>query len=80
MTPNPVAGTGRVQFGLAAPATVAVEVFNALGQRVAVLADGPFSAGTHAVPFDASDLPAGVYVWRVRADADVQTGQVVVVR
>ena len=80
VTPNPVAGSAQVRFGLPEAATVSVEVFNTLGQRVAVLADGPYGAGSHAVTFEAADLPAGVYVWRVRAGADVQTGQVAVIR
>ena len=80
VTPNPVADRATLRFGLAEAAPVSVEVFDTVGRRVAVLADGPLGAGVHEVGLDASSLPAGVYVWRVRTGLDVQSGQLVVVR
>jgi hypothetical protein len=44
---------------------VRVTVLDALGRIVAVPLDGERSAGTHAVPLDASRLAPGVYVVRL---------------
>ncbi len=63
-TPNPARGAARVLLTLGAAGAVRVEAFDALGRRVALLHDGPLSAGTHALALDAAALPAGAYVVR----------------
>ena len=79
--PNPARGETRVQLTLASATEVTVGVYNTLGQRVAVLAQGtPFAAGTHALAFDAGTLAAGVYVVRVTAGTNVSTHKVTVIR
>ncbi|WP_412068851.1 T9SS type A sorting domain-containing protein [Rubrivirga sp. IMCC43871] len=67
LVPNPAQGPARVALTLGAAADVRVEVFDVLGRRVAVLADGPLAAGTHEVAVDVTAWAAGVYVCRVRA-------------
>ena len=80
VAPNPVAGRGQVRFGLTDASPVQVELYNAIGQRVAVLADDTFGVGEHTVDLDASRLPAGVYLYRVTTQDGVQTGSLSVVR
>lgn len=63
--PNPTRGAATVAFTLAAPADVRLALFDALGRRVAVLADGPRPAGRHDVALDVGTLPAGVYALRL---------------
>ena len=62
--PNPTAGGATVLVSLSAPADLQVEVLDALGRRVATLADGAYPSGTHPLAFDTAGLPAGVYVVR----------------
>ena len=65
--PNPASGAASVRVSVAeAAADAAVSVYDALGRRVALLHDGPLAAGAHALAFEASTLPAGVYVVHVR--------------
>ena len=78
--PNPSAGRSTVAFSLAGASGVRVEAFDALGRRVAVLAEGPHEAGRHRVPFDTSALPVGVYFVRFEAGGVVETERVTVVR
>ncbi len=79
--PNPFSGSTRIAFTLAQAQDVRLEVFNLLGQRVAVLADGPLAAGDHLVPFHAAGLPAGVYLSRLTtADGEVRVAQMALVR
>ncbi len=79
--PNPTRGSATVHFGLPEAADVTVEVYNAIGQRVAVLADArPMAAGEQSVPLGTQGLPAGVYVVRVQAGADADARKLVVVR
>ena len=64
-TPNPTSQGGHVSFALGAPAAVRLSLVDALGRRVAVLADGPTAAGMHRVTLPLAGLPAGVYVLRL---------------
>ena len=68
--PNPSGRAASVSYALAGPADVRVAIYDALGRSVATLADGPRTAGEHEVAFDASDLPAGVYLIRLEAVGD----------
>ncbi len=78
--PNPAAGATTIAYTLATPGVVTLDVFDAVGHRVATVADGPREAGTHAVRLPVADLAAGVYVYRLRAGAEVGTRRMVVVR
>ncbi|MBS1261525.1 MAG: hypothetical protein MAG453_00850 [Calditrichaeota bacterium] len=49
---------------LPAPAEVSVVVYNVAGRVVATLADGSYSAGRHALTFDASSHASGLYFLR----------------
>jgi hypothetical protein len=64
--PNPFNPVTVIQFDLARPMPVVLKVYNTLGQEVAtVLNRVPLSAGTHKVTFDASNLPTGLYIYRM---------------
>lgn len=78
--PNPVAGRATVRFTTDAPGEVRLEAFDTLGRRVATLADGLVGAGAHEAAFDASGLPAGVYVLRLSGAGRVASARVTVAR
>ena len=63
--PNPSAGTATVALALAEAADVRITVYDVLGRRVALLHDGPLTAGSHALALDGAGLPSGIYVVRV---------------
>ena len=67
--PNPFADRLTVAYRLDAPAAVRLEVFDALGRRVALLADGP-SAAEGRVQWEAGGVASGVYVVRLTTGAD----------
>jgi hypothetical protein len=65
--PNPFNPSTTIRFGLPSPSPVAVKVFNLLGQEVATLFDGRKNAGVHELRFDAANLSAGIYLYRIQA-------------
>ncbi|PAP75648.1 alpha/beta hydrolase-fold protein [Rubrivirga marina] len=67
--PNPFGDRLTVAYRLAAPAAVRVEVFDALGRRVALLVDGP-SPADGQVRWNARGVASGVYVVRLTTEAD----------
>ncbi|PAP76403.1 DUF4397 domain-containing protein [Rubrivirga marina] len=78
--PNPVVGQARVAFSLDAPGPARLAVFDALGRRVATLAEGDFGADRYEALFDARGLAAGAYVVRLATDAGVRTRTLTVLR
>lgn len=62
--PNPARGTGVAEFELAEADRVRLELLDAQGRRVALLADARFEAGPARVPV-AVAAPAGVYRLRM---------------
>ena len=78
--PNPMAQTGRVAFSLDTPGHVTLDLYDALGRRVAVLAEGSFGADRHEATLRTDGLAAGVYVLRLATEAGVRTRTVTVVR
>ncbi len=63
--PNPFNPVTTIQFEIPTADHVRLVVFNILGQKVATLMDGRMTSGTYELRFDASALPAGIYVYRL---------------
>lgn len=71
--PNPFNPSTRVAFTLKQHAFVRVGVYDGLGRRVAVLAEGEHQAGVHAVTWDAAGLASGTYLVRLEAPGFQET-------
>ncbi len=78
--PNPFNPSTTIQFGLPEAAIVRLEVFNVLGQRVKELVTEQLSAGFHAVPFNATDLSSGIYIYRIQAGTFVETKKMTLIK
>jgi hypothetical protein len=78
--PNPFNPSTTIRYALPEKAHVKLEVFNMLGQSVAVLVDGEQPAGYHSAILDGSWLASGVYVYRLRSNEFVQTKRLLLLR
>ncbi len=78
--PNPFNPATEIRFDLPEAVPVTLVVYDATGREVARLVDGPLAAATHAVTFDATDLPSGVYLVRLAAGPFAQTRRVVLLK
>ncbi|MBP1655389.1 MAG: Por secretion system C-terminal sorting protein, partial [Bacteroidetes bacterium] len=70
--PNPFNPSTTIEFTLRTAGEVRLEVYNSLGERVAVLASGYYEAGEHMFAWHATNdrgmpLPSGVYFARMQA-------------
>jgi hypothetical protein len=78
--PNPFNPSTTIRYGLPQRSNVSLAVYNTLGQQVTVLQEGEEEAGYHDVKFDASNLPSGLYFYRLQAGSDVETRTLCLVR
>ncbi len=69
--PNPSNAETQVVYDLDQAADVKIEVLNLLGQSLKTVCDEPQNAGQHRLKLG-MDLPAGVYLLRLRADDQQQ--------
>jgi CSLREA domain-containing protein len=65
--PNPFNPSTAIRYNVPAGSHVLLEVYNILGQRVAVLVDQYQDAGIHNAQLNAGDFPSGVYFYRIQA-------------
>ena len=78
--PNPFNPSTTIPFTLKHDSDVILEVYNMLGQRVAVLVDSYLPSGRHEYPWNAGDLPSGMYVYRITAGRTTQTNTLTLVK
>jgi hypothetical protein len=78
--PNPFNPTTTIPFALPSNANVRIELFNILGQSVAVLLDEFQEAGEHAVQFDGASLASGIYFYRLTSGETALIRKMVLVK
>ena len=66
--PNPFNPVTTIGFSLARTQHVRLAVYDLLGQEVRVLLDGVQAAARYRIPFDASDLASGTYLYVLRTE------------
>ena len=78
--PNPFNPTTTVTFSIPQSGLTAVKVYDLLGKEVATLINGNLSAGFYTVPFNASELPSGVYFYTLRSGNFTQTKKMILTK
>ncbi|RQV96439.1 T9SS C-terminal target domain-containing protein [bacterium] len=79
--PNPFNPSTRIEFTVPNTSSISLKIFNTLGQEVAVLADNvKVGAGLYAYHFDASDLPSGVYIYRLSSETATDSKKMILVK
>lgn len=65
--PNPFNPNTTISYSIPYRTFVALRIFDAQGQQVQLLVGEEKEAGSYSVPFDASALAAGIYVYKIQA-------------
>jgi hypothetical protein len=78
--PNPFNPVTTIEYSIATPGRVQVEIFNLLGQRVKTLVDQNQTAGSHKVKFDGADLSSGVYFYSIKSGDFFKTKKMILLK
>jgi len=80
--PNPVNPTTTITYTIPAGEqhAVSLQVFDILGRKIATLVNGYKSAGTYKVHFDATNLPSGIYYYKLIAGNFVETKKMMLLK
>ena len=66
--PNPFNAATRIEFDLPRASAAELVIYDLLGREVMTLLSGQFTAGRHSVNVEASLLPSGVYIYRLKTE------------
>lgn len=64
--PNPFNPATTIRYQLSNAARVLLTVYNSLGKEITRLVDDYQNKGAHEIRFDASNLPSGLYLYRLQ--------------
>lgn len=65
--PNPFNPTTSIRFSLPVDARVTMTVYNLVGEKVVDALNSEFTAGSHTITFNASNLTSGIYLYKLNA-------------
>ena len=77
---NPIRSAATVRYAVETSGVATVALYDVVGRRVAVLADGPVGPQERTVRLDATGLASGVYVLRLQGEGVMVSRTVTVVR
>jgi hypothetical protein len=78
--PNPFNPSTNISFSIHASGVVSLQVFDVLGRAIATLVNETRAPGEYSVPWDATDLPSGVYFYKLVAGNSVAVKKLMVAK
>ncbi len=78
--PNPFNPSTTIRFSVPKREQVNLSVYNSLGQEVRTLVSGEKAQGSYEVSFDASNLPSGIYFYKLQTGAKVEVKKMVLLK
>ncbi len=78
--PNPFNATLNINYSLPSSGQVKLEVMNILGERVALLENGRYSAGSYESTWSADNFASGVYLLRLTTSSAVTHSKVLLLK
>jgi hypothetical protein len=65
--PNPAKEKTTVPFRINSTNHVSIDLFNTQGKKVKIWVNGTYPPGEHKIETDLTDLPAGIYIYRMKS-------------
>ena len=78
--PNPFNPVTTITYSLPLKTQVELVIYNTLGESVMQLVNEEKEAGKYSVKFDATNLPSGIYFYKLQAGSFVETKKMVLMK
>jgi hypothetical protein len=78
--PNPFNPTTNIRFTVPTASQTTLKVYDMNGRLVTTLVNGLVDAGTHQVAWNASDMPSGMYIYRLTVGDQTASGKMMFVK
>lgn len=78
--PNPFNPTTNIQFSLAKSGNVTISLFNVLGEKIKTIYDKYTDVGIYKIVFDGSELPSGIYFYKIEAGNFVKVKKMILLK
>ncbi len=78
--PNPFNPSTKIAFSIPTTGNVKLVVFNSLGQQVAELVNKQLISGQYEIDFTATNLPSGIYFYKLSSENYSETKKMILVK
>jgi len=78
--PNPFNPSTTITFDIPAQELIVLKIYNILGQEIATLVNEVRTAGHYSEIFNASQLPSGVYIYKLTAGSFTESRKMILLR
>ena len=78
--PNPFNPNTTINYTLKSATHVNITVYDRLGREVAVLVDESQSEGEYNIQFNGSNLPSGIYFYRIKTPEKIEVKKMVLAK
>lgn len=78
--PNPFNPLTSIHYAIGKRQFVTLKVYDILGNEIVTLVNDEKSAGNYEVNFNASNIPSGVYFYRLQAGSFIQTKKMILLK
>lgn len=78
--PNPFNPSTAIVYFLSQSGKVKLNIYNILGEKIIVLVDKKQESGFHLVHWDASEVPSGIYLYRLDTGSHSETKKMLLIK
>ncbi|MDP4197002.1 MAG: YCF48-related protein [Bacteroidota bacterium] len=78
--PNPFNPSTTIQYTLAKPGYVSLEVYDVLGRLINIIFNKYQTEGDYKINWSAKDLPSGIYFYKLRSGEYIETKKMLLIR
>ena len=78
--PNPFNPSTTISYSISEMEFVTLKVYDFLGSEVAILVDEEKPAGTYKVEWNATDIPSGVYFYKLQTNGFIETKKMMLLK
>ncbi len=78
--PNPFNSITKIKYTIPQPSFLSIQIFDVLGKELETLINKEQNLGTYELPWNAKNLPSGVYFYRIQTESFTETKSMVLMK